>query len=112
MGLLFESSTPLSMLSPAHVFSDDVDQARSYLSSTSLANATFHDPNSVSVVQAIAIMVAAEVFVGSRSDMSSSSALMRIGLFKTGNVTFMPSEWTWAHVLEAEHSLFLERRDS
>jgi len=87
--------SPVSQLPSVRVFSDNTDEAKSYLAGTTVANADFCGPECSTALQAMASMVAAEVFVGSLSDLSSTAALMRIGLGKKH--TFMPSSWQWAH---------------
>lgn len=104
------TGSKLAQSSPVQVFTDNPSDARHILKDTDLAGAELLGPDRTTVVQAMARMVGAEVFVGSRSDVSSSAALMRIGLGKKG--TFMPAGWQWANSFsEKELTLYPEVGD-
>lgn len=106
--VLFQSADfqPLvSEFSPVRVFSDTTDKAKTYLTDAITAKVEFCGPNCSTALQAVANMVAADAFVGTFSDLSSTVALMRIGLGKKH--TYMPSSWQWAHGFdESELSIY------
>lgn len=88
----------VSRFSPVRVYSDQMsadDTVKTYLPDEVVAHAEFCGRDCSTALQAVASMVAAEAFVGSMSDLSSTVALMRIGLGR--KYTYMPSSWQWAH---------------
>lgn len=91
----FFKHADLAEYSPMHVFTDGVKDAEGLLTGTAFADADIFGPGNATVIQAMARMVEASVFVGSRSDLSSCAALMRIGLGKKH--TYMPERWGWAN---------------
>jgi len=91
---LFEDAK-LGEFSPKQILTDAESQVVQALDGTAIADADVSGPGDSTVLQAIARMVAADVFIGSRSDVSSCAAMMRIGLGKKH--TYMPERWQWAH---------------